>query len=1086
MKQLGSRFAFLVVLAAFLGQSAFGQATDGNIVGTVMDPSEAVIQGCEVTLENVATGVTRTVRTDTSGVYRFNNAPVGLYRITARSEGFTATTLQSVTVSLNRTTTANLTMQLAKVATQMEVTEASTLIDTTTATIGSAFSSEQALYSPASALPLGVFNLALMGAGVASSGGVGLGEGPSVGGQRPRQNNFTIEGVDNTRQDVTGANIRVPNEAVEEFSMLQNQFNAEFGHSTGGQFNVALRGGTNAIHGSVYEYFQNRNLNAVDEADARQGIRSVPRYDQNLLGGSVGGPVIRNKLFYFGLFEYNPLGQASSPSSPTFAPTAEGYSLLDTIPGLSSTNLGIMKQYVAPAPAATSSTTVLGRNLPIGILPISFPNFLNSYNWVGNVDYSLRASDQLRFRYIETKTDGIDIDTSPSLPVFANNRTIRQRALNLSEFHTFTPSLLNETRLSYSRYADAIPAGSFQYPGLDVFPNITVEQDLNLQIGPFDGAPQSGIQNTYQLVNNATYVRGSHSFKFGIDARRFISTTDFVQRARGDYNYSNLERYLRDLQPDLQAQRNVGGRSYWGNQWNFYWFAQDEWKLRHNLTMTLGIRHEYKGIPADDRLQTLNDVSSVPGVLEFKEPMAQKKNFAPRVGLTYSPGTSGATVFRAGFGMAYDNYFTNLGTLSKPPQLEKTVILPQSDTGNFLANGGIPPNAPAATKTPEEYRAETGTYIYSQHLPYSIQWNFGIERVVHRDYTVNVRYLGTRGVRLFSQSMINVKPVVTSDHSLPTYLQRPSQAELNALPLTLDDLTAEFDAGGFFLPEFLNAGFQNLIFAFPNRGNSVYHGLATEVTRRYSNGMLFKGAYTWSHNIDDSTADLFSTLLSPRRPQDFQNMRSERSTSFLDRRQRFTFTWVYDAPWMKKRDNWLMRNMVGNWIFSGAYTAESPQYATVQSGLDSNMNVDSAPDRVIVNPSGVDRTGSDVQALTNSLGQTVGYLAMNPNARYIKAGEGAFANGGRQTLPLRGINNFDLSLTKKFAVTEGKSFEFRAAFYNAFNHAQYIPGSLSTVAAIDSSETRNNLIPGNELFNDPTRVYSSHPRTIHLVARFVF
>jgi len=334
--------------------------------------------------------------------------------------------------------------------------------------------------------------------------------------------------------------------------------------------------------------------------------------------------------------------------------------------------------------------------------------------------------------------------------------------------------------------------------------------------------------------------------------------------------------------------------------------------------------------------------------------------------------------------------------------------------------------------------------------------------------------------------MINVKPVVTADRHLPTFLQRPAQAELNALPLTLDDLEAEFDAGGFFVPEFLNAGFENLIFAFPNRGNSVYHGLATEVTRRFARGMLFKAAYTWSHNIDDSTADLFSTLLSPRRPQDFQDMRSERSTSFLDRRHRFTFSWVYEAPWMRNSGNWFARNLVGNWVFSGTYTAESPQYATVQSGLDSNMNVDSAPDRAIVNPAGADRTGSDVEALTNSAGQIVGYLALDPNARYIKAGRGAFANGGRQTLPLRGINNFDLALTKRFAVTERAAFEIRGSFFNALNHPQYIPGSLNTVAAVSSSFTRNNLIPGNELFNDPTRVYSSNPRNIHLVARFTF
>ncbi len=1063
-----------------------GQATDGNVTGAVMDTTGAVIPGASVELENIATGVKRSTETDAAGLYRFNNVLVGTYRVTARAAGFSAATLENVSVTLNRTTTANVTLQVGEVATQVEVVEAPALIDTTTATVGSAFGAREAIYNPVSALPLGVYNLALMGAGVASSGGVGLGEGPSVGGQRPRQNSFMIEGVDNNRKDVTGANIRVPNVAVAEFSMLQNQFSAEFGHSTGGQFNVALRGGTNEFHGSLYWYLQNRNLNAVDEADARQGIRENPRFDQNLVGGSIGGPIVKNKLFFFGLFEYNPLGQASSPSAATLTPTAEGYRLLDGIPGLSKTNLDVLKQYASPAPAPLRTTTVKGVEIPIGILPISFPNYFNTYNWLGSVDYNISEKDQLRFRYIESRDDGIDIGTSPNLPAFSNNRKIRQRMFALSEFHNFSPTLLNELRLNYSYFSDDIPAGDFTFPGLDAFPNITIEQDLNLQLGPFDGAPQGGSQNTYQLVNNATWIKGAHTIKGGIDVRRYIAPTTFIQRSRGDYNYSNLERYLLDLQPDIQAQRNVGGRPYWGNAWNFYWFIQDEIKLRRNVTLSLGLRHEYKGIPADDKLQTLNKVSDVPGVLVFDEPKAQKTNFAPRVGLTWSPGTSGRTVFRMEAGMGYDNYFDNLGTLSKPPQLETTVILPQTNNPNFLANGGIPPNAPGEDLTPEEWRASTGTFIFSQHLPVSYQWTFGIERVVAKDYTVNVRYLGTRGSRLFTQSIINLRPVVTAQRHLPTFLQRPSQAELDALTLTLDDLVADFNAGGFYMPEFLEAGFTNLIFAFPNRGNSTYHGLATEFTRRFARGLLFKGAYTWSKNIDDSTADLFSTLLSPRRPQDFQDMRSERSRSFLDRTHRFSFTWVYEAPWLKNSGNWFAKNMVGNWVISGTYIAESPQWATVQSGLDSNMNIDSAPDRVIVNPAGQDKTGSDVEPLRNSAGKTVGYLALNPNARYIKAGRGAYATGGRQTLPLRGINNWNLGLTKKFNITEKKAFEFRAHFYNTFNHPQYTPGSLSTVAARDSRATRNHLIPGNPLFNDPSRVFSSNPRNIQLVARFTF
>ena len=204
-------------------------------------------------------------------------------------------------------------------------------------------------------------NLSLLGAGVASSGGVGAGSGPSVGGQRPRNNNFTVEGADNNRKDVTGPAITVPNDAVAEFTVLQNQFSAEFGHSSGAQFNTVLRSGGNQLHGGVYEYLQNRNLNALDQGFARLGLRQNPRYDYNRLGGSLGGPIKKNKLFFYGLYEYNPLGQASTPSSTVSAPTAAGFAMLSSIPDVSQTNLDVLKKYVAPAPVGTRTTTGEGR-----------------------------------------------------------------------------------------------------------------------------------------------------------------------------------------------------------------------------------------------------------------------------------------------------------------------------------------------------------------------------------------------------------------------------------------------------------------------------------------------------------------------------------------------------------------------------------------------------------------------------------------------------------------------------------------------------------------------------------------------------
>jgi hypothetical protein len=1087
----GTTLVLASVVFSCVSKVAFSQAMDGNLIGAVSDQTGAAVPNANLEIENAATGVKLATPTNAVGQYRFNNLLPGRYHLKVTAPGFNITTLQNILVELNKTATANITLHLGVVATQVEVWDAGALIDTTTAQVTSTYTSREAIDTPASALPLGVLNLSLMSAGVASSGGIGLGDGPSVGGQRPRNNNFNVEGVDNNRKDVTGHNVDIPNEAVAEFSMLQNQYSAEFGNGSGGQFNTVIRGGGNNVHGSLYEYFQNRNLNGVDESAARQGIRSNPRFDQNTLGGSVGGPIRKNKLFYYGLFQYNPLGQAGTPSSAILSPTAAGYSQLTAIPGVSQTNLSVLKQYLAPAPSATTTTLVSGAEIPIGILPITKPSYTNTYSWLVSADYNISNSDQIRGRYANVRTSGFSETTLPDLPAFFLGRNTRQHLFTFSEYHNFSPNLLNEFRIGYNRYNDVIPAGSFAFPGLDVFPNVTIEDDLNVQLGPYDGAPQSTVINTYQLIDNVVWTRGAHSMKFGWEGRKYIAPQFFTQRVRGDYNYKTLERYVLDLSPDVLGERNVGAAPYSGNQINTSAFFTDAFRLRPNLTLTLGVRYEYKGVPEGDKLQALNAISSVPGLIEFRKPTAQTTNFVPRVGLAYSPGTTGRTSIRAGFGMSYDKYFDNLGLNSKPPQLESTVDVNPSQTSvNFLANGGIRPDArPQSFANAQEARDATSAFIVDQKLPYSIQWNAGVQRVIKEGYTLEVRYLGTRGVHLPTQSRINIQSVVTPTRFLPTYLQAPSQATLTGLPYTLGNLQ-EIDL---VLPQWAPYFDNSNITSFPYRGNSSYHGLATELTRRFTRGLLFRGAYTWSHNIDDSTADLFSTLLAPRRPEDFQNMNKERSTSFLDRRHRFTFSWVWDTPWLNTSDNWLMKNIIGNFTLSGTYTYESPQFATVQSGLDSNLNGDSAGDRAIVNINGarnmgtgvnpIDRNGNIVAAGSPNI---VAYVARNPGAQYIVAGLGALTNAGRMTIPTRPINNFDLAVKKAFSVREGMRLEFGAQFFNAFNHPQFVPGYINNVQFHESRNTNNNLIPGNGIFNRPDLAYDSNARIIQLVARFQF
>ena len=246
------------------------------------------------------------------------------------------------------------------------------------------------------------------------------------------------------------------------------------------------------------------------------------------------------------------------------------------------------------------------------------------------------------------------------------------------------------------------------------------------------------------------------------------------------------------------------------------------------------------------------------------------------------------------------------------------------------------------------------------------------------------------------------------------------------------------------------------------------------------------GAYTWSHNIDDSTATHFATYLTPRRPQDFMNLRAEKASSALDRRHRLTLNGLWEMPYLAHSDRWLLKNVVGNWRLVGTYTYESPEYVEAQSGIDSNLNGDAAGDRTVVNPAGNAHRGSDVTALTNGNGDTVAYLANDPTARYIKAGPGVYPNGGRNTIPTRPINNVDFSVAKRFNFTETKAIEFRADASNLFNHPQYTPGLISSVRLTTQTTSRAFLVPGDEHFQDWSSNFSSNPRNMQLVLKFVF
>lgn len=1099
-RKLLAIFSLAVLVLGLLASSQVNaQVISGDIVGTILDKTGAVVPNATVEAVNTATGVKYTAQANETGEYRFNNLPVGTYNISATATNFATTTMNGFKVELNKTVTLQITLEVKGAGvTRIEVSGAAQALDTTTSTLANTFEEKMNTELPSTSLGAsGILNLSLLGAGVASSGAIGAGSGPSVGGQRPRNNNFTVEGIDNNSKSVTGPLVPVPGDAVAEFTILQNQYSPEFGHSSGGQFNFVLKSGTNSFHGGAYIYSQNRNMNAMDQATKNSGYRSNQRYDNNRFGGNVGGPILKNKLFFFGSAQYNPVGQATVPGAPVCTPTAAGYATLATIPGVSATNLSILQKYATPGNASLPCPTtgggpvvVSGVPVAVGVLPVAAPNYNNALTIMGSIDYDISTKDQLRGRYIYNNYKAID--NTPTLPAFYLLAPANQnRLLTINEFHTFSSSLSNEFRLGFNRSYSLTPTGNFKFPGLDSFPNLTFDELGQLQLGPDPNGPQFGYQNLYQASENLTWTKGHHTLKFGFEGRKYISPQSFTQRSRGDYEYSSLERYLLDLNPDVLAERSLGNPVYYGDQTAFYWYANDNWRIRPNLTLNLGVRYEYTTIPFGERAQKLNQAASVPGLIDFSEPRAPKNNWGPRIGLAYTPGSSGNTSIRAGFGISYDVLYDNIGILSLPPQLSGTIDTPFTpDITNYLGNGGILPSPGGIVTFPDiaTQRASTASQIVVNQLsPKSIQWSLGVQHTFHKDYTLEVRYVGTRGIHLNTQERLNRQPLTNSTVFLPTYTTAPSQAALDALPYTQAGIgSGAYGNGDSIVPAYDAAGFNGSnVVAFEPNGDSSYHGLATQVTRRMSNGLQFVASYTWSHTIDNSTADFFSTYLTPRRTQDFQNLAADRSNSALDRRHRFTLALIYDMPYFKE-GNWLKKNVLGNWEFAPVYTYQSPEWMTVQSNRDVNGNGDSAGDRAIFNPQGVPGTGTDVTSLHNSSGDIVAYLAKNPTAQYIRGGLYSRPNVGRNTLPAAFIRDLDLTALKRFSVTEQIRVEFSAQALNVLNHPQFVPGSLNDVASIGYTAGRTFLIPGNPNFNNLQVIFPSNARSLQLALKFIF
>ena len=491
-----SIFALAAMLCVLLSSTSRAQRLDGSLRVTVMDHSQATIEDAKVTVENEATGVVISTTASSTGTYVFPNLLVGTYMVTVEKDGFKKYVQKGIAVNSNQVAESKVELELGSVTAVVEVEAGAELVKTESSTLEATFSGREVQELPIGTTGGDVKEFAVFVPGTTTQQGGVLGSGGSIGGTRPRFNGFSIDGVDDNKIDTNGPTQPVIQESVAEFTLLTNQFSAENGHSAGGQFNIVTKSGTNNWHGAGWGFNRNRNYNAFDNLQKDRGVKD--RYDYNRAGASAGGPIIHNKLFIYGAYEFQNNGLASS--SPTFSsPTTEGLATLGSLAHDSAVT-DILNQF--PVAAAQDqncgpnhdqpcTVNVNGQNIPVGTIQSIAPNFANQHDFNVNADASL-GKHQLRGRFLYDRFRAPDFNPSQPQTQFLGTNSSDARKVIFTDAWSISNNVINDFRTSYSRLNGPnliVPSG------FENFPNVEIDE-LGSNLGPNGLAPQGDRKST--------------------------------------------------------------------------------------------------------------------------------------------------------------------------------------------------------------------------------------------------------------------------------------------------------------------------------------------------------------------------------------------------------------------------------------------------------------------------------------------------------------------------------------------------------------------------------------------------------------
>ena len=1030
------------------------QVAGARVSGTVADTSGAVIPNAKVVIKNTATGITRELTSNAEGYYSAPNILPGKYEVTVSAAGFNTEVRPDLILNVGTEQNLNFSMQVGNVSERVQVSAEAPAIQNTSSDISATVNATTVRELPLNGRSW--TDLAALQPGVstiqtqptfsvgADRGNRGFGQQLSISGARPQQNNYRLDGIslndyaNGAPGSVLGGNLGV--DAIQEFSVLTSNYSAEYGKTSGGVVNAVTRSGTNGFHGSVYEFLRNSALDARNFFDGA----TVPPFKRNQFGGAIGGPIIKNRTFFF--VDYEGIRQAKGITAVTTVPSVDARNgiLANAGPPLASCPAG--SALVVPG----QSNTCIDNNALLFLPFFHVPNSgvtsnpdIAQYRFAGQqvvnenfitarLDHKISEKDTLSGTYLFDKTPYTSPDGVNDVLLGSNSS---RQIVAVEETHLFKADFANSIRFGFNHeivnnnkgLAALVPEAG--QTSLGTFPGRTAPQVLITGITPFLGGVGGESAyfygwNSYQVYDDAFVNKGTHTIKFGVAVERMLLNIKALSDPNGIFKFSGLSAFYQNVPGRFQGgiASSLSPRNL--RQTLFGVYVQDDWRWKPNLTLNLGLRYEMTTVPTETagKLSVLRNISdAIPhlGNPFFSNPTL--KNFEPRVGFAWDPFRTGKMAIRGGVGMfdvlPLPYQFTLLTTLAAP--FFQYTSLKNPGPGSFFNNlPALPANKLRATYIDPNPKRN-----------YVVQWNLNVQYQLTPNLTSMVAYVGSRGVHQpFRLDDIDMSlPILTS----AGYVWDPNASRINT-----------------------NYGSVRGLFY---EGMSYYNALEVQLAKRMSHGFQMQGTYTWGKSMDTSSAtvagDAFGNSISSL--PFFFNTRVSRAVSDFNVGRTLVLNGSWEVP-SPKSFTGPARWLAEGWQLGLIFTASDgvPFTATWGTG-DDPAGTQSADDWAFPNRLG----GSGCKTLTNP-GNPNNYIKTqcfavptapdmafftancDPNTSVFPQCFNLRGNAGRNILIGPGVTNLDFSIFKNNyirKISENFNIQFRAEIFNLLNHANFAP-----------------------------------------------